>query len=296
MGGGVAYGVTAQGEAYVLSAAAKNGRRGFEWKPVKRESVKTSLTAGFPLWLKEKRLTGRVPVDMLQSGVSQQLFEGRRQNLVDRFTEYARAGGPNIAVLWLVGLFAFLIALERFFVLLRRGGNDEAFTGRFIKLIKEGNATQARSMIDRSPSALARCLRLLWRERNESRPVAEKTLKEAFLKELPPLDRRLSLLAALAAAAPLLGLLGTVGGLITLFQVLNSAGTNDTKVLAGGISEALVNTLTGLAIAIPALVVHGYLSERSSFIQNSAQAACAEILNALWPASEAVVKGTAPHE
>ena len=71
--------------------------------------------------------------------------------------------------------------------------------------------------------------------------------------------------------------------------------TNDTKVLAGGISEALVNTETGLAIAIPVLLIHGYLSEKAAHIQNAAQAASAEILNIFWPAEGPAPDKRGPH-
>jgi biopolymer transport protein ExbB len=91
------------------------------------------------------------------------------------------------------------------------------------------------------------------------------------------------MLAALGTAAPLLGLLGTVSGLVTLFKVLNQLGSNDPKVLAGGISEALVNTETGLAIAIPVLLVHGWLNERLDTLNAGLQSKGLELMNRLWP-------------
>jgi biopolymer transport protein ExbB len=287
-----AYAVAASGEAFLLSSNAKSRQFRYEWKPVNSIQVKTNLVSGFPIWLSKRRIESTIPVDVLQNSISEQLFEGRKQSIGDHFAEYVKAGGPNIIVLWVVGLIALVIAVERWFILLRRGVKAQAFSKKFLTFLKRGETLQAEKMLKKSPSALARCLRLLWRDRNAPRHAAEKTLKEAFLKELPSLDRRLPFLAALAAAAPLLGLLGTVDGLIVLFRVLNIAGTNDSKILAGGISEALVNTLTGLAIAIPALIVHGYLSERAAFIQNSVQAASAEILNALWP----VCAENVPHD
>jgi biopolymer transport protein ExbB len=282
-----AYAVAASGDAYLLSASTKSRQFRFEWKTVKTLPIRTALITSFPGWLRDQRISGAVPVDVLQSSISGQLFEGRKRSVRDKFLDYVQAGGPNILVLWLAGLIALIIVIERSIVLLRRSVDVESFVERLLKLIKEGKDDAAEKMLRSSPSTLARCLRLLWRRRGEGRGAAEKTLKEAFLKELPPLDNRLSLLAAFGAAAPLLGLLGTVGGLITLFHVLNMAGTNDTKVLAGGISEALVNTLTGLAIAIPILLIHGYLSERAAYIQNSVQAASVEILNTLWPMADA---------
>jgi biopolymer transport protein ExbB len=108
-------------------------------------------------------------------------------------------------------------------------------------------------------------------------------VREALLREVPALEKRLPLIAAMGAAAPLLGLLGTVSGLVTLFKVLNQLGANDPKVLAGGISEALINTETGLAIAIPVLLIHGFLNERLDTINASISSSALEALNKIWP-------------
>jgi biopolymer transport protein ExbB len=133
---------------------------------------------------------------------------------------------------------------------------------------------------------LARVLQAIFRNANFStREAAEKAVQEAMLKEIPGHEKRLSLLAALGTAAPLLGLLGTVSGLVALFKVLNQLGANDPKVLAGGISEALINTETGLAIAIPALLIHGWLQERVDTLSADLSAKSLEVMNGIWPST-----------
>ncbi|WP_417598537.1 MotA/TolQ/ExbB proton channel family protein [Oceanospirillum sp.] len=89
------------------------------------------------------------------------------------------------------------------------------------------------------------------------------TLDEALLKELPALESGQSMLKLLAAAAPLLGLLGTVTGMIGTFQSITLFGTSDPKLMAGGISQALITTVFGLIVAIPMLFSHGVLSSQS---------------------------------
>lgn len=89
------------------------------------------------------------------------------------------------------------------------------------------------------------------------------TLDEALLKELPALESGQSMLKLLAAAAPLLGLLGTVTGMIGTFQSITLFGTSDPKLMAGGISQALITTVFGLVVAIPMLFSHGLLSSQS---------------------------------
>jgi biopolymer transport protein ExbB len=95
---------------------------------------------------------------------------------------------------------------------------------------------------------------------DESRGVLEELLFEEVLKVRPTLERFLPFLAITAAAAPLLGLLGTVTGMIKTFQLITIFGTGDAKSLSSGISEALVTTAEGLIIAIPTLILHGALA------------------------------------
>ena len=94
----------------------------------------------------------------------------------------------------------------------------------------------------------------------ESRGVLEELLFEEILRVRPALERFLPFLAITAAAAPLLGLLGTETGMIKTFQLITIFGTGDAKSLSSGISEALVTTALGLIVAIPTLILHGALS------------------------------------
>ena len=84
----------------------------------------------------------------------------------------------------------------------------------------------------------------------------ELKLDDAILKEMPALEKNLSLLKLLAGVAPLMGLLGTVTGMILTFQAITLFGTGDPKLMAGGISQALMTTVLGLVVAIPILLLH----------------------------------------
>jgi biopolymer transport protein ExbB len=92
----------------------------------------------------------------------------------------------------------------------------------------------------------------------------------------------MGLLAAMGTIAPLLGLLGTVTGIITLFTVITEVGTNDARVLAGGISEALVTTETGLIIAIPVMILHGLLSEKIEKITSELYVQSTSLMNKVF--------------
>ncbi|MFU8878203.1 MAG: MotA/TolQ/ExbB proton channel family protein, partial [Wenzhouxiangellaceae bacterium] len=96
--------------------------------------------------------------------------------------------------------------------------------------------------------------------RNEDLETLQLHLDEAVLKELPPLERGLNLVKVLAAVAPLMGLLGTVIGMIVTFQAITLFGTGDPKLMAGGISQALITTVLGLIAAVPLLILHAFAS------------------------------------
>ncbi|MEX0915941.1 MAG: MotA/TolQ/ExbB proton channel family protein [Wenzhouxiangellaceae bacterium] len=99
--------------------------------------------------------------------------------------------------------------------------------------------------------------------KGEDRETLQLHLDDAVLKELPPLERGLNLVKVLAAVAPLMGLLGTVIGMIVTFQAITLFGTGDPKLMAGGISQALITTVLGLIAAVPLLILHAFASSTS---------------------------------
>ncbi|MCV6605673.1 MAG: MotA/TolQ/ExbB proton channel family protein, partial [Porticoccaceae bacterium] len=104
---------------------------------------------------------------------------------------------------------------------------------------------------------------LLAAQQTGSAEQRELKVDEAILQELPGIERGQSFVKLLAAVAPLLGLLGTVIGMIATFQSITLFGTSDPKLMAGGISQALMTTVLGLVVAIPLLFCHSYLATRS---------------------------------
>lgn len=115
-------------------------------------------------------------------------------------------------------------------------------------------------------NALGRILKVYDAGRREPIPVLESKLDEAILKELPRVTSGEALIKMLAAVAPLLGLLGTVVGMIETFQAITLFGSGDPKLMAGGISQALVTTMLGLTAAVPLLFAHALLRSRSRVI------------------------------
>lgn len=150
-----------------------------------------------------------------------------------------------------LGGIAIVIALWRFFRL---------------AAIERAVARQRQSTEPDIGNPLGRVMKAFTENRSVDSETLERKLDDAILRELPPIQRGLGALLVIAEAAPLLGLLGTVSGMVATFQALSMFGAGDAKVVAGGISEALVATIIGLCVAIPALVVHSFLKSKSDRI------------------------------
>jgi biopolymer transport protein ExbB len=177
------------------------------------------------------------------------------------------SGGPLVWPILLVGLLSLLLIVERLGFLRKVRANTDQLMGRVNQLVQagdfEGALATADSQAGRPTSNVIKAGLAL---RGCAADVVENGLTEAMLKELPRLERFLTALKVMAAVAPLLGLLGTVTGMINTFQVITIHGTGNPRLMAGGISEALITTQLGLAVAIPVLVAAALLSRKAQRI------------------------------
>lgn len=165
-------------------------------------------------------------------------------NLSERIGQGGLVGYVIIAL----GVVGVLLAFERIFVLTR--------TGRSI------NAQLASGNLE-GDSPLGRVWEVYSSNRSVDVETLELKLDDAILKEMPALERGLSTIKLISGVAPLLGLLGTVTGMILTFQAITLFGTGDPKLMAGGISQALMTTVLGLVVAIPTLLLHSVAATRS---------------------------------
>ncbi len=168
----------------------------------------------------------------------------QKPNLKERIVQ----GGLIGYVIIFIGLIGVLISLERFIVLV--------LTGRKVK----------KQLKSKKPgdNPLGRIMQVYEDNPDIGTETLDLKLDEAILKEMPRIQRGLGALALLAAVSPLLGLLGTVTGIIETFQSITLYGTGDPRVMSGGISQALVTTVMGLLVAIPLLLFHSFLSSKSN--------------------------------
>ncbi len=148
-----------------------------------------------------------------------------------------------------LGILGILISVERMMTL--------SSSGRKIHSQLNNSATADPN------NALGRILSVYHDNKDIDTETLELKLDEAILKETPKLEKRQGFIKILAAVAPLLGLLGTVTGMIETFQQITLFGTGDPKLMAGGISQALVTTMLGLFVAIPLVLLHSFVASKS---------------------------------
>lgn len=168
------------------------------------------------------------------------------------FSERVAQGGVIGYVILGLGAVGLLIALVRGVLLLAEGGKVKG-------QLKTPEAPKTNN-------SLGRILGVYNENKSETVETIESRLDEAILKEMPRITQGESIIKLLAAVAPLLGLLGTVVGMIETFQAITLFGTGDPKLMAGGISQALVTTMLGLIVAVPLLFAHTLVRSRSRAI------------------------------
>ncbi len=174
--------------------------------------------------------------------------------------QYLADGGPVGVVIVLLGLSALGLAIFKILEIVRFEVADPERLDGILGDLARGDAEGARRQAQQVRGVAGDILSTGVEHAGEKRGVLEELLFEKILEVRPTLERFLPFLAIAAAAAPLLGLLGTVTGMIKTFELITIFGTGDARSLSSGISEALVTTAAGLIVAIPALIVHGALS------------------------------------
>lgn len=181
--------------------------------------------------------------------------------------EQLLSGGPLVWPILFVGLVALVLILERLIFLQRVRSNTDGLMSRVTGLVAEGDFKGALQEVKAQPGRpTSNVIQAGLALKGCSLDAVEGGLSEAMLRELPRLERFLTALKVLAAVAPLLGLLGTVTGMINTFHVITAFGAGDPRLMAGGISEALVTTQLGLAVAIPIMVAAALLGRKAQRI------------------------------
>ena len=248
--------VTAQvlrlGEARTIALGADDASRGL----LERTSDGSSwLVTGAKL-SPQLTATKVIPLDVTGTA-AQQPGEVHRT-----LGEWIKAGRFFIWPIIGVFLLGMLIALERLVALIKRRVDPR----RLVEIaghLARGDHAVATAAVSNGRSPLDRVLAAGLSALDRPREAREAAVEQALLSETGQLTRGLPAIAVLAGVAPLLGLLGTVTGMIDMFAVISAQGSGNAKSLSGGISEALICTQAGMLVAIPLLLLHAWLARLS---------------------------------
>ncbi len=177
--------------------------------------------------------------------------------------EFLIGGGLLMIPIVFCSVVALGIVIERLFNLRASRIIRTDVMEEVESMLRERRIPDASMILRRTSSVLSRILLVVILNHEKDRAEIKELIEDAGRQEIPVLERYLNLLGTLAGITPLLGLLGTVTGMIRVFEVISAAGVGHPTALAGGISEALITTAAGLTVAIPALVFHSYFVNKA---------------------------------
>ena len=195
---------------------------------------------------------------------------------------YLEVGGPILWVLVIISIGAFAVVLERIVFFARNEKNvGSNFKDEILSLVASKKLDEAIALCDTKKSCVASAVKKVLQKAPKGIDVQdyEFILKEITIKETSPYESRLNLLASVISISPMLGLLGTVTGMIRAFTNISKYGAGDAAIVADGIAEALLTTAAGLMIAIPVIVVYNYLNRRLEKMENEIDDVVTNIIN-----------------
>jgi len=176
--------------------------------------------------------------------------------------EFIQQGGSVMYILLGISVLSLTIVFERAWSLRRSVVIPIKDVQKIEQYVRDGDVKQAMQVCQTHNTAMSRILWVALANRGVRRSVMKEILEESGRQEVAHLDRFIGVLGVIAAISPLLGLLGTVIGMIEVFQQISEVGVGHADVLAGGISKALNTTAFGLVVAIPSIVAYRFYEAR----------------------------------
>lgn len=194
-------------------------------------------------------------------------------------------GGPVMYPIILCSIIAVAIVIERVYHLHRAKIDTRKFMDEIANVLQRNKIMEAIEMCDNTPGPIAHILKAGILKHDRPRQEIKESIEEVGLYEVPRMEKNLTALATIAHISPLLGLLGTVVGMVGCFQVIQEKSTSLNPVspgdLAGGIWQALVTTVAGLAVAIPTYVAYNYLVSRVNSLMLDMERSATDLTNIL---------------
>lgn len=195
------------------------------------------------------------------------------------FGEFISSGGLVGWSILVLGLIVIALILMRIRLLKHASSDTDTITQAIVTPVQSKDVDGALKILKDYDGSTARIMKATLKNIKREREHIEDIVMENIINESSQIDKFSSVILVVAAVAPLLGLLGTVTGMISTFDIITEFGTGDPKLLAGGISEALVTTELGLIVAIPALLVGNLLMGWGSRIKDSMEQHALHIVN-----------------
>ncbi|MCI7343587.1 MAG: MotA/TolQ/ExbB proton channel family protein [Fusobacterium necrophorum] len=198
--------------------------------------------------------------------------------------QFMKIGGLLMWFIFALGVLGLYAILERTVYFMIREKNSIANLNKKLKdMLEKNKIKEAIVHLNSNKSSSARVLQAIliygYKENKKSLEALEEKGKEVAIQQLRHLERNMWLISVAAHVAPLVGLLGTVTGMIKAFQAVALYGTGDPAVLAKGISEALYTTAGGLFVAIPAMILYNYYNKKIDSIISDMEQSSTELLN-----------------
>lgn len=194
-------------------------------------------------------------------------------------------GGPMMYLIILSSVLAFGVVIERIYNLNKARIDANKFMDEILNILKRNKIIEAIEMCNKTPGPIAHIVKAGILKHDRSRPEIKESVEEAAQLEIPRLEKHIPILATIAHITPLLGLLGTVTGMVKAFQVIQQKAQMMVPVnpgdLAGGIWEALLATLAGLAVAIPTYVAYNYLVSQVDSLIYDMEKSATDLVNML---------------
>jgi len=206
--------------------------------------------------------------------------------------EFILKGGPLMGLIILCSIIAFAVFLERMWNLYRARIDTDKFVEEVFSLIKHNKIMEAIDKCNTTPGPIAHIMKMGILKHDRTREEIRESIQDAGVHEVPRLEKNLGILATVAHISPLLGLLGTVTGMVKAFQVIQQQAVSMMPVnpgdLAGGIWEALITTVAGLSVAIPTYVAYNYLVSKVDGFVLDMERSATELVNVLSTKRELV--------
>ncbi|MCX5710331.1 MAG: MotA/TolQ/ExbB proton channel family protein [Candidatus Omnitrophica bacterium] len=201
------------------------------------------------------------------------------------FWQLFLAGGPVMWPILICSVFALAIAMERFIFLNKISIDTQELLNRVIEKMKRHETKEAIAICDNAKNPITNILKAGILKYDRPRPQIIEAIEDASLYEVPRLQKNLNILSTIAHISPLLGLLGTAVGMVRCFQIIQARASAFQLVspadLSVGTWSALITTVSGLIVAIPAYIVYNYLASRVNNFMLEMEKASTELVNFL---------------